>query len=146
MTTNRLGVVLNHVASLRQARRAKQPDPVVAAALAEQAGADAIIVQLREDRRHIQERDVRLLRQTVTTGLTLRMAATQEMLKLAYDIKPDCVTLLPERADEVTAESGLDIGYHRDHIRKYVQNLRDGDIAVSILLIQISSRSAMRIE
>lgn len=134
MQRRRLGVNIDHVATLRQTRRTPYPDPVAAAALCEGAGADQITVHLREDRRHIQERDLRLLRQTVQTSLNLEMAATQEMLKIAYDVKPDVVTLVPERREELTTEGGLDVSHHRDHLKKYVQSLRDGDIAVSLFI------------
>ncbi len=134
MSRRRLGVNVDHVASLRQARRTPYPDPVAAAAVVELAGADQITVHLREDRRHIQERDVRLLRQTVQTMLNLEMAATAEMVKVAYDIKPDVVTLVPERREELTTEGGLDVGHHRDHLKKHVQSLRDADIEVSLFI------------
>lgn len=134
MQRRRLGVNIDHVATLRQTRRTPYPDPVAAAAICEAAGADQITVHLREDRRHIQERDLRLLRQTVQTTLNLEMAATQEMLKIAYDVKPDVVTLVPERREELTTEGGLDVSHHRDHLKKYVQSLRDGDIAVSLFI------------
>lgn len=102
-----LGVNIDHIATIRQARRTVEPDPVAAAVLAELAGADGITVHLREDRRHIQERDVRLLRQTVRTHLNLEMAATPEMVDIALDIKPDYVTLVPEKREEITTEGGL---------------------------------------
>lgn len=130
----RLFFRLDHVATLRQARQATTPDPVAAATIAELAGIDGLAAHLREDRRHIQERDVRLLRQTIRTSLTLELAPTQEMLKLAYDIKPDAVTLVPEQRDEKTTERGLDVGRDRDHLRKYAQSLRDADIDVSLLV------------
>ncbi|MCS6815376.1 MAG: pyridoxine 5'-phosphate synthase, partial [Cyanobacteria bacterium] len=104
-----LGVNLDHIATIRQARRTVEPDPVAAAVLAELGGADGITVHLREDRRHIQERDVQLLRQIVRTHLNLEMAATDEMVAIALDLKPDYVTLVPERREEVTTEGGLDI-------------------------------------
>ncbi|MFM6277832.1 MAG: pyridoxine 5'-phosphate synthase, partial [Dolichospermum sp.] len=104
-----LGVNIDHIATIRQARRTVEPDPIAAALLAELAGADGITAHLREDRRHIQDRDVRLLRQTVRTHLNLEMAATEEMLAIALDIKPDYVTLVPEKREEVTTEGGLDI-------------------------------------
>src|ERR1044071_7640098 len=103
----RLGINVDHVATLRQARGIDLPDPVEAALLADQAGADGITVHLREDRRHIQERDVRLLRETVTTHLNLEMGATPEMLQFAIDLLPDMVTLVPERREELTTEGGL---------------------------------------
>lgn len=101
-----LAVNVDHVATLRQARGIRYPDPVAAALAAETAGADAIVVHLREDRRHIQDRDVRLLRQVVQSRLILEMAATSEMLGIALDIKPDCVTLVPEKREELTTEGG----------------------------------------
>jgi pyridoxine 5-phosphate synthase len=130
----RLGVNVDHVATLRQARRTTYPDPVTAAALAELAGAGQITVHLREDRRHIQERDLKVLRQTVQTLLNLEMAATSEMVKLAYEYKPDLVTLVPERREEVTTEGGLDVNGQRDAISKVVKNLKDGDIVVSLFI------------
>jgi len=119
---------------VRQARRTSHPEPAVAAGICELAGAQQVIVHLREDRRHIQERDLRILRQTVRTSLNLEMAATQEMIKIAYDVKPDQVTLLPERRDEATTESGLDVGHHREQLKKTVQSINDADIAVSLLI------------
>ncbi len=130
----KLGVNIDHIATIRQARRTKYPDPVAAAAIAEAAGADQITVHLREDRRHIQERDVRILRETVQSTLNLEMGATQEMLKIALDVKPDIVTLVPERREELTTEGGLDVNHHRDHLKKYVQSLRDADLKVSLFI------------
>lgn len=130
----RLGVNVDHVATLRQARKTTYPDPVTAAAMAELAGAAQITVHLREDRRHIQERDLRVLRQTVQTLLNLEMAATQDMVKMAYEHKPDMVTLVPERREEVTTEGGLDVSSQRDAIGKVVKNLKDGDIIVSLFI------------
>ncbi|HTP24475.1 MAG TPA: pyridoxine 5'-phosphate synthase, partial [Anaeromyxobacteraceae bacterium] len=102
----RLGVNVDHVATLRQSRRTSYPDPVKAAMLAEMAGADQITIHLREDRRHIQERDLSILRRTVQTRLNLEMAATQDMVKLAFEAKPDACTLVPERREELTTEGG----------------------------------------
>ncbi len=130
----RLGVNVDHVATLRQARRATYPDPVTAAALAELAGADQITIHLREDRRHIQDRDLLVLRKTVTTRLNLEMAAAQEMVKIAYEVKPDVVTLVPERREELTTEGGLDAVGGRDHVRRVVKTLRDADIEVSLFI------------
>ena len=134
MGRRRLGVNVDHVATLRQTRRTAYPDPVTAAAICELAGADQITCHLREDRRHVQERDVRLLRQTVVTKLNLEMAATQEMVKIAYDIKPDLVTLVPERREELTTEGGLDAVHHKDQLKKYVASLKDADIEVSLFI------------
>jgi pyridoxine 5-phosphate synthase len=130
----RLGVNVDHVATLRQARRAAYPDPATAAALAELAGADQITIHLREDRRHIQDRDLLVLRKTVSTRLNLEMAAAQEMVKIAYEVKPDIVTLVPERREELTTEGGLDAVGGRDHVRRVVKTLRDADIEVSLFI------------
>ena len=126
-----LGVNIDHVATIRQARRTVEPDPIGAAVLAELAGADGITVHLREDRRHIQDRDVRLLRQTVRTHLNLEMAPTVEMVQIALDIKPNYVTLVPEKREEVTTEGGIDIVANLDRFTKVVQQLQDADIPVS---------------
>ncbi|WP_257457075.1 pyridoxine 5'-phosphate synthase [Archangium lipolyticum] len=130
----RLGVNVDHVATLRQARRTTYPDPVTAAAIAELAGAGQITIHLREDRRHIQERDLRILRETVQTLLNLEMAATQEMVKIAYEHKPDVVTLVPERREELTTEGGLDVAGQREPLAKIIKNLKDGDIPVSLFI------------
>lgn len=125
---------VDHVATLRQARKAAYPDPVSAAVLAEMAGAEQITIHLREDRRHIQDRDLRILRQTVQTVLNLEMAATQDMVKAAYETKPDLATLVPERREEITTEGGLDVNAQRDLLTKVVKNLKDGDIIVSLFI------------
>jgi pyridoxine 5-phosphate synthase len=130
----RLGVNVDHVATLRQARRASYPDPIAAAALAELGGAQQITIHLREDRRHIQDRDLRVLRETVQTLLNLEMAATPEMVKVAYEHKPNMVTLVPERREEITTEGGLDANAQRDALRKIVKNLKDGDLPVSLFI------------
>jgi pyridoxine 5-phosphate synthase len=130
----RLGVNVDHVATLRQARRAVYPDPATAAALAELGGAQQITLHLREDRRHIQDRDVRVLRDTVQTPLNLEMAATAEMVKVAYEHKPNLVTLVPERREELTTEGGLDVNSQRESLRKIVKNLKDGDLPVSLFI------------
>src|SRR5580658_4919649 len=104
----RLGVNIDHVATIRQARRAKEPDPVAAAVLAMLGGADGITIHLREDRRHIQDRDLHVLRQTVPSGLNLEMGAAAEILDIACSVRPDQVTLVPERREELTTEGGLD--------------------------------------
>jgi len=130
----RLGVNVDHVATLRQSRRTSYPDPVQAAMLAELAGADQITIHLREDRRHIQERDLQIMRKTVQTRLNLEMAATQEMVKIAYEAKPDVCTLVPERREELTTEGGLDAAGNRDAIRKVVKTLKDADIVVSLFI------------
>lgn len=129
-----LGVNIDHIATIRQARRTVEPDPVAAAVLAELAGADGITVHLREDRRHIQDRDVRLLRQTVRTHLNLEMAATDEMVAIALDIKPDYVTLVPERREEVTTEGGLEIAGHQERMEQVVAQLQTAGIPVSLFI------------
>ncbi len=130
----RLGVNVDHVATLRQARRTTYPDPVTAAALAELAGAQQITIHLREDRRHIQDRDLRILRETCQTLLNLEMAATAEMVKIAYEYKPDVVTLVPERREELTTEGGLDVAGQREQVAKIIKNLKDGEITVSLFI------------
>ncbi len=129
-----LGVNIDHIATIRQARRTVEPDPVAAASLAELAGADGITVHLREDRRHIQDRDVRLLRQTVRTHLNLEMAATDEMVAIALDVKPDYVTLVPEKREEVTTEGGLDIAGQIDRLALVVDKLQTANIPVSLFI------------
>lgn len=129
-----LGVNIDHIATIRQARRTVEPDPVAAAVLAELGGADGITVHLREDRRHIQDRDVRLLRQTVRTHLNLEMAATAEMVEIALDIKPDYVTLVPEKREEVTTEGGLDIVGQAERLTQVVATLQDAGIPVSLFI------------
>lgn len=129
-----LGVNIDHIATIRQARRTVEPDPVAAAAIAELAGADGITVHLREDRRHIQDRDVRLLRETVRTHLNLEMAATDEMVAIALDIKPDYITLVPERREEVTTEGGLDIAGQLARMTDVVGSLQGAGIPVSLFI------------
>lgn len=129
-----LGVNIDHIATIRQARRTVEPDPVAAAVIAELAGADGITVHLREDRRHIQDRDVRLLRQTVRTHLNLEMAATDEMVAIALDIKPDYITLVPERREEITTEGGLDIAGQISRITDVVNTLQGAGIPVSLFI------------
>lgn len=129
-----LGVNIDHIATIRQARRTVEPDPVAAAVLAELGGADGITVHLREDRRHIQDRDVRILRETVRTHLNLEMAATHEMLAIALDIKPDYVTLVPEKREEVTTEGGLDVVGQVDRISNIVDQLQGVGIPVSLFI------------
>ena len=129
-----LGVNIDHIATIRQARRTVEPDPVAASVLAELGGADGITVHLREDRRHIQDRDVRLLRQTVRTHLNLEMAATDEMVAIALDIKPDYVTLVPEKREEVTTEGGLDIAGQTERIAEIVDKLESSGIPVSLFI------------
>jgi pyridoxine 5-phosphate synthase len=130
----RLEVNVDHVATLRQARLINEPDPVTAAALAELAGADGIIVHLREDRRHIQDRDLILLRQTIKTRLNLEMAATAEMVGIARDMKPQVVTLVPEKRAELTTEGGLNVVGQQDHIRETISQLKEAGIFVSLFV------------
>lgn len=133
-TMPHLAVNVDHVATLRQARGAAEPDPVLAAALCELAGARGVVVHLREDRRHIQDRDVRLLRQTVKTRLNLEMAVTKEMLALAMEIKPDLVTLVPEKRQELTTEGGLDVVAQQKKIAAAVNKLRKAGMLVSLFI------------
>lgn len=130
----RLGVNVDHIATVRQARRTYEPDPVFAAYLAELGGADQITVHLREDRRHIQERDLRLLRQTVTTRLNLEMAVTDEMLRIALDVRPEQCTLVPEKREEVTTEGGLDVVSQKERIVEAVKMLKDAGMFVSLFI------------
>ncbi|MBI4822046.1 MAG: pyridoxine 5'-phosphate synthase [Deltaproteobacteria bacterium] len=130
----RLGVNVDHVATVRQARRAAYPDPVEAALIAERAGADLITVHLREDRRHIQERDVRILREVAKTELNLEMAATAAMTSFAIDAKPDTSTLVPERREELTTEGGLDVVGQLQTVRTAVERLRGHGIRVSLFI------------
>ncbi len=136
----RLEVNVDHVATLRQARLIDEPDPVTAAALAELAGADGIIVHLREDRRHIQDRDLRLLRETVKTRLNLEMAATREMLDIAREVKPDLVTLVPEKRQELTTEGGLEVAGNRAFLQDYVRELKDAGLRVSLFVDPVTEQ------
>ncbi|HBN27299.1 MAG TPA: pyridoxine 5'-phosphate synthase [Desulfobacteraceae bacterium] len=129
-----LAVNVDHVATLRQARKISYPDPVAAAALAELAGADGVVVHLREDRRHIQDRDVEILRQTVQTKLILEMAPTSEMVEIAMNIKPDVVTLVPEKREELTTEGGFDLIAHKNTMEETVAMLKNSNISVSIFI------------
>ncbi|MBE9223324.1 pyridoxine 5'-phosphate synthase [Cyanobacterium stanieri LEGE 03274] len=126
-----LGVNIDHVATIRQARRTVEPDPIGAAVLAELAGADGITAHLREDRRHIQDRDIKLLRQTVRTHLNLEMAPTEEMINIALSVKPDYVTLVPEKREEVTTEGGIDIVNNLNRFTEVVGKLQGAGIPVS---------------
>ncbi len=145
-----LGVNIDHIANVRQARRTVEPDPVRCALLAELGGADGITVHLREDRRHIQDRDVELLRATVRTRLNLEMAVTGEMEAIALRIRPDMVTLVPERRQEVTTEGGLDVAGQEARIRPMVERLQGAGIGVSLFVdpdgpqLEASHRSGAR--
>jgi pyridoxine 5-phosphate synthase len=129
-----LAVNVDHVATLRQARGIDIPDPVTAGAIVELAGADGVVVHLREDRRHIQDRDVRILRQTVKTRLILEMAATPEMIGIAQDVTPDVVTLVPEKREELTTEGGLNLRVHGDTVSDAIQALQKAGIPVSLFV------------
>lgn len=130
----KLGVNIDHVATLRQARKAQEPDPVWAAVIAELAGADCITVHLREDRRHINERDVKILKQTVRTKLNLEMSVSPEIVSIAMDIKPHQSTLVPEKREELTTEGGLDVISHEKIIKKTVQELQIKGIVASLFI------------
>ena len=130
----RLGVNIDHVATLRQARGGMDPDPLIAAVLVELAGADAIVVHLREDRRHINDRDLHMLRELVQTKLDLEMAPVDEIVKIALHVKPHMVTLVPERRAELTTEGGLDISGNRDSLGDVICLLHDAGIAVSLFI------------
>ncbi len=130
----KLGVNIDHIATLREARKINEPDPIYGAVLAELGGADGITVHLRSDRRHMQDRDIRLLSQTIKTKLNIEMAATKEMFKIACEVKPYSVTLVPERKDEVTTEGGLDVILHSSTIKPLIQDYHSHDILVSIFV------------
>jgi pyridoxine 5-phosphate synthase len=129
-----LGVNIDHVATVRQARRTNEPDPVHAAVLAELGGADSITVHLREDRRHIQDRDVRLLRETIRVRLNLEMAVSDEIMRFALLTLPDQATLVPERREEITTEGGLDVITHRQRIKQCADQLQGAGIPVSLFI------------
>jgi pyridoxine 5-phosphate synthase len=134
--TIRLGVNVDHVATLRQARRAKEPDPVAAAVLATLGGADGITIHLREDRRHIQDRDLHVLRQTVVPPviLNLEMAAVDAVVDIACAVKPEQVTLVPERREEVTTEGGLDVVTHQAAVARAIDRLRKAGISIALFI------------
>lgn len=130
----KLAVNVDHIATIREARRHTYPEPVLAALLAEQAGAEGIVCHIRSDRRHIKERDLHLLKQTVKTKLNIEMAATEEMKQIAMDIKPDIVSLVPERDEEITTEGGLDVQSNEAHLKTHIQELKQAGIRVSIFV------------
>jgi pyridoxine 5-phosphate synthase len=130
----RLGVNIDHVATIRQARGGVEPDPVAAAVIAELAGADGITIHLREDRRHIHDRDLKLLRETVKTKLNLEMASTREMIAIALSVKPDMCTLVPEKRQELTTEGGLDVRLNMQNIAEAVERLQEGELLVSLFV------------
>lgn len=129
-----LMVNIDHVATIREARGTYFPDPVYAAGIAEMAGASGIIIHLREDRRHIKDRDLRLLRQVVRTKLNLEMAATDEMVRIARDVLPDMITLVPEKREELTTEGGLDVVSLSKRLKKVVEKVKEKGIKVSMFI------------
>jgi pyridoxine 5-phosphate synthase len=129
-----LGVNIDHVATIREARKGADPDPLMAATLAILGGADGITVHLREDRRHITDRDLKLLRETVPIELNLEMAATDEMIGIALSVKPDMVTLVPEKRRELTTEGGLNVGGQKERIKEAVGKIHDAGIPVSLFI------------
>ncbi len=132
--TVKLGVNIDHIATIREARKIREPDPVTAAVLAELAGCHGITAHLREDKRHIQDRDIRLLRGIVTTHLNMEMAPTQEMVQFAIDVQPDMVTLVPENRQEITTEGGLNVAAKTDELTRLIMTLKNNDIAVSVFI------------
>jgi pyridoxine 5-phosphate synthase len=130
----KLSVNIDHIATIRQARHGTEPDPVAAAVLAELAGALGIIAHLREDRRHVQDRDLHLLRETVQTKLNMEMAATDEMQRIALEVKPNFSTLVPEKREELTTEGGLEVASRVDFLKSYVARLQQGGIIVSLFV------------
>jgi pyridoxine 5-phosphate synthase len=130
----RLCINIDHIATIRQARREAEPDPLIAAGICELAGADGIVCHLREDRRHINDRDVRLLKEVVKTKYDLEMAATDEMLNIACSLKPDMVTLVPEKREEVTTEGGLDIASAKQKLSTAIDKIHDAGIRVSVFV------------
>lgn len=129
-----LGVNVDHVATVREARKTFEPDPLMAATLAILGGADGITVHLREDRRHVKDRDLKVLRELVPVELNLEMAATDEMIRIAISIKPDMVTLVPEKRQELTTEGGLDMIGQKAHIKETIKRIHDGNIPVSLFI------------
>jgi len=130
----KLGVNIDHIATLRQARKGNFPDPVYAAVICELAGCDSIVCHLREDRRHIQERDLRVLKEIVKTKLNLEMALSDEIIKIALDVKPDQVTLVPERREELTTEGGLDVSGNFEKIKRATEDFKNAGIKVSLFI------------
>ncbi len=129
-----LGVNIDHVATVREARKTNEPDPVWAATLAEMGGADAITIHLREDRRHIQDRDLRVLKETVAVPINLELACATDVVNIACDVRPHQATLVPERREEITTEGGLDVVGSRDKVAEAVRRLKDAGIVVSLFL------------
>jgi pyridoxine 5-phosphate synthase len=136
----RLCINIDHIATLREARGGVEPDPVTAAQICELAGAEGIVCHLREDRRHINDRDLRLLRETVKTKLDLEMAATDEIVKIAIDTLPELVTFVPERRQELTTEGGLDVRGHKHHLRDVIKEMHKHDIEVSVFIDPVAEQ------
>jgi pyridoxine 5-phosphate synthase len=130
----RLSVNVDHVSTLRQARLGNEPDPVTAALKAEIAGADGITVHLREDRRHIQDRDLHFLNRTIKTKLNLEMAATKEMLSTALEVKPHMVTIVPEKRQELTTEGGLDVRTHTEKLKRFIQSFKEVKVGINLFI------------
>lgn len=135
----RLSVNIDHIATLRQARRAKEPEPIAAALLAELAGAEGITIHLRKDRRHIQERDLEILRATIKTKLNLEMGTNEEIVKIALRVRPDLATLVPEKEEEITTEGGLDFSRNDSRLKEVISLLHDRKIMVSLFIDPTSS-------
>lgn len=138
----KLAINVDHIATLRQARGIAEPDPVLAAGMCELAGAAGIVVHLREDRRHIQDRDVRILRDTIKTKLNLEMGATEEIINIALDLKPDMVTLVPEKRQELTTEGGLDVAGQQKHLAGVINRMSEAGIPVSLFIDPASEQVA----
>ncbi len=136
----RLCINIDHIATLREARGGVEPDPVTAAHLCELAGAQGIVCHLREDRRHINDRDLRLLRESIKTKLDLEMAATDEIVRIAIETLPELVTFVPERRQELTTEGGLDVRGHKHHLRDVVQEMHKHDIEVSLFIDPVTEQ------
>jgi len=130
----KLAINIDHIATLREARDELEPDPITAASICELAGAEGIVCHLREDRRHINDRDLKLLREVVKTKLDLEMAATEELLKIACEVLPELSTLVPEKREELTTESGLDVKSRKHYLKEYVNELHQKDINVSMFI------------
>jgi pyridoxine 5-phosphate synthase len=130
----RLAVNVDHIATIREARHSDEPEPVLAALLAEMAGAEGIVCHIRGDRRHIKERDLLLFRQSIKTKLNIEMAATEEMKRIALDVKPDVVSLVPERDEELTTEGGLDVVGNQEHLKAHIADLQKAGMKVSIFV------------
>ncbi|MFA6456807.1 MAG: pyridoxine 5'-phosphate synthase [Bacteroidota bacterium] len=135
----RLCINIDHIATLRNARGGSEPDPVEAAIICERAGADGIVVHLREDRRHIKDQDVWKLRETISTKLDLEMGASEEIVRIALDVVPDLVTLVPEKRQELTTEGGLDVLTHKEHLRTVIQQFHSKNIPVSLFINPLQS-------